>query len=68
MDVKTRQTCQKILASNRSDDQKLYDVFQQCKDELRHANTELYYALLGWTDAHKRDLAPAASELCGYFK
>lgn len=47
------QECQTVLASRKSDDQKLYDVFQHQKAELRKTNPQLYYALLGWADAHK---------------
>ena len=64
----TREKCQKVLASNKSDDQKLYEVFQMCKDDIRCTNLDLYYALLGWADAHKREFDPAASALADYFK
>ena len=65
-----REECQKILASNKSDDQKLYDIFQLVKDDVRRTNVELYYALLGWSNTHMRDLDPAASAsvLADYFK
>lgn len=66
----TREKCQKILASNKSDDQKLYEVFQLYQDDIRAHNSQLYYALLGWADVHRRELDPAASAsaLADYFK
>lgn len=66
----TREKCQKVLASNKSDDQKLYEVFQLCKDYVRRTNVELYYALLGWSNTHTCDLDPdaIASTVANYFK
>ena len=66
--MSTREKCQNILASNKSDDQKLYDIFQLVKGTLPGQHDMLYYALLGWADAHKRELDPAASAVADYFK
>ena len=57
-----------IMASTKTDDQKLYEVFQLYKDDIREHNSQLYYALLGWADAHRRELKPLVSELPDYFK
>ena len=50
--VKKRIDAQAILSSDKSDDLKLFELFQIYKDDLRHQNTELYYALLGWKNRH----------------
>lgn len=69
MDNQRKQCCANILASRKTDDQKLFDVFQQCKEELRNTNTDLYYALLGWADAHKHELiSDAPGFVPDYFK
>lgn len=52
-----RIAAQKILADpHKNDDKKLFEVFEIYKDDLRQSNDQLYYALLGWCDAHLRDL------------
>lgn len=51
-----------ILASKRSDDLKLFEIIQICKDELKTQNVQLYYALLGWKDAHLHDLQKEQAE------
>ena len=62
-----RIAAQKILADpHKSDDKKLFEVFELYKDELRHSNDQLYYALLGWRDAHLRELVPLPPS--DYFK
>ncbi len=49
--------CEEIMASkSRMDDQKLYEVFQNCKTELKKDYPQLYYALLGWKDSHLKEL------------
>ena len=66
-----REFGQKILASDKSDDQKLLEVFELYKDDLREQYPNLYYALLGWRNAHLRELnlGPEAEEvLREYFK
>lgn len=57
-----------IMASTKTDDQKLYEILQLYKDDIREHNSQLYYALLGWADAHRRELRPPASALPDYFK
>ncbi len=56
MAITTEERCraQKILASDMSDDLKLYEVFQIYKEDIR--GTQLYYALLGWKDTHLNEL------------
>ena len=50
--VENRTNAQKVLASNKSDDLKLLEVFEIYKDDLKKDYAELYYALLGWRYAH----------------
>lgn len=57
-----------VMASVKTDDQKLYEIFQLYKDDIMAHNSQLYYALLGWVDAHRRELKHPASELPDYFK
>ena len=45
-----------LLQKNKSDDLKLYEVFEICKDELKVTHSQLYYALLGWKDSHLNEL------------
>lgn len=47
---------QEILASNMSDDLKLYETFQLYKEGLQKDYTQLYYALLGWKNSHLKEL------------
>lgn len=55
--VEKRIEAQKVLAAlGKSNDQKLYEVFELYKDELRANNTLVYYALLGWVYDHFREL------------
>lgn len=54
--VENRIKAQNILSSNKSDDLKLFEVFEIYKDDIQKENTELYYALLGWRYAHFREL------------
>lgn len=42
-----------IMASNRSDIQKLRDVFDLDKADLQRTNPQLYYAILGVLDTAK---------------
>ena len=57
-----------VMASSKNDDQKLFEVFQLYKDEVREHNSQLYYALLGWADRHRRELQLPVSEMHDYFK
>jgi hypothetical protein len=61
-------TASAVMASSKSDDQKLFEVFQLYQDEIRTHNSQLYYALLGWADRHRRELELPVSELPDYFK
>ena len=55
--VENRINAQKILSSfNKSDDLKLFEIFQIYKDDIQKEYTELYYALLGWKDNHLKEL------------
>lgn len=54
--VENRIKAQNILASNKSDDLKLFEVFQLYKDDLHNEYSQLYYALLGWKDSHLTEL------------
>ena len=47
---------QKILTSGKSDDLKLFEVFKIYSEDLKEEYSQLYYALLGWKDAHLREL------------
>lgn len=51
-----QQIANKILSSVDTDDQKLYEIFELYKDDLRKFNVNVYYALLGWKDAHHKEL------------
>lgn len=62
------ETASAIMASTKTDDQKLYEIFQLYMGDIREHNSQLYYALLGWADAHRRELRHPASELPDYFK
>lgn len=53
--IDRRIKAQNILSSCKSDDLKLSEVFQIYKDELQNQNPQLYYALLGWSDSHRRE-------------
>ena len=47
----------KIMSSaDKSDDEKLLEVFQLYKDSLKENYPQLYYALLGWKDFHYHEL------------
>lgn len=54
--VENRISAQNILTSNKSDDLKLFEVFQIYKEDIRKEYMELYYALLGWKDSHLKEL------------
>ncbi len=54
--IENRIKAQNILSSDKSDDLKLFEVFQIYKEDLQKEYTELYYALLGWKDNHLREL------------
>lgn len=69
MQVKTKnETASAVLASTKTDDQKLYEIFRLYEGDIREHNSQLYYALLGWCDAHRRELKPPVSEQPDYFK
>lgn len=54
--VAKRITSQNILASGMSDDLKLFEVFKIYSEDLQKEYSQLYYALLGWKDAHLKEL------------
>lgn len=54
--VDKRTEAQKILASGKSDDLKLFEVFKIYNEDLRKEYSQLYYALLGWKDNHLKEL------------
>ena len=45
-----------LYDKSKSDDLKLFDVFQIYKDEIKQEYSQLYYALLGWKDSHLKEL------------
>lgn len=59
METEKRQRAQNVLESAKSDDLKLYDVFEIYKDDLKVNYSQLYYALLAWKDTHSRELFEA---------
>ena len=54
--VEKRLEAQKILSSSKSDDLKLFEIFEIYKYDLQNEYINLYYALLGWKDAHLQEL------------
>lgn len=54
--VDKRTKAQKILASGKSDDLKLFEVFKIYNEDLQKEYSQLYYALLGWKDNHLKEL------------
>ena len=54
--VYKREKAQKILASGKSDDLKLFEVFKIYNEDLQKEYSQLYYALLGWKDSHLKEL------------
>ncbi len=54
--VDKRTEAQKILASSKSDDLKLFEVFKIYNEDLQQEFSQLYYALLGWKDVHLKEL------------
>ena len=54
--VDKRTETQKILASGKSDDLKLFEVFKIYNEDLQKEFSQLYYALLGWKDVHLKEL------------
>ena len=51
-----RINAQNILASGRSDDLKLFEIFKIYNEDLQKNYSQLYYALLGWKDSHLKEL------------
>lgn len=47
---------------NKSDDLKLFEVFQIYKDDIKSEYSQLYYALLGWKDSHLKELLKEQAE------
>lgn len=45
-----------ILASDKNDNQKLLEIFNLYREEIRKQNVQLYYALLGWKDFNLKEL------------
>lgn len=60
--IENRIKAQEILSSNKSDDLKLFEIFQIYKDDIQKEYTNLYYALLGWKDSHLRELQREKSD------
>lgn len=54
--VYQREKAQNILASGKSDDLKLFEIFKIYNEDLQKEYSQLYYALLGWKDAHLKEL------------
>lgn len=54
--VDKRTEAQKILASGKPDDLKLFEVFKIYNEDLKEEYSQLYYALLGWKDVHLKEL------------
>ena len=54
--VAKRITSQNILSSGMSDDLKLFEIFKLYSEDLQKEYSQLYYALLGWKDAHLKEL------------
>ena len=51
-----RKSAEDVLRSLKSDDLKLYDIFNIYKEDLKENYSQLYYALLSWQDAHSKEL------------
>ena len=51
-----------LSQKNKSDDLKLFEVFQIYKDDLKETHSQLYYALLGWKDSHLSELQKEMKE------
>ena len=47
---------QQILATDMSDDLKLFEIFKIYNEDLQKDYSQLYYALLGWKDTHLKEL------------
>lgn len=54
--VYQREKAQNILASGKSDDLKLFEIFKIYDENLQKEYSQLYYALLGWKDVHLKEL------------
>ena len=54
--VYQREKAQNILASGKSDDLKLFEIFKIYNEDLQKEYSQLYYALLGWKDTHLKEL------------
>ena len=55
--VYQREKAQNILASGKSDDLKLFEIFKIYSEDLQKEFSQLYYALLGWKDNHLKELS-----------
>lgn len=51
-----------LVQNNKSDDLKLFEVFQIYKDDLQKECSQLYYALLAWKDSHLKELLTEQSK------
>lgn len=51
-----------LMQKNKSDDLKLFEVFQIYKEELHKECSQVYYALLGWKDRHLKELLTEQAE------
>ena len=50
------QIARSILATNKSDPEKLLEIFELYKEDLKKDYCHLYYALLGWKDTYKNQV------------
>ena len=55
-----------LLSRHKSDDQKLFEIFQIYKEDIRKEYNELYYALLGWKDSHLREFDNKLLDVCDH--
>ena len=51
-----RKKADEILATDLTEDEKLFVISQLYKEELNKSFPQLYYALLGWKDSHLKEL------------
>lgn len=52
-----------LVQKNKSDDLKLFEVFQIYKEDLQKECSQLYYALLAWKDSHLKDLLTEQADI-----
>lgn len=54
--LENRIKSREILASDKSNDLKLFEIFQIYKSDIQNEYTELYYTLLRWENEHLKKL------------